>query len=185
MKLYHYIPKDNTIKTDGLQSFAKSKTVNLKSYLWRDENLKTQEDVIEWLEKCFTGRSRGIRFFTEPIKWNEQSVDLLKNFAENNVLISVDVDKLDADGLIESIYVSPPLGDKHPECLEHPELMGKCDEFYEKLASVKDIDFSPVDWSICNDKLGRRFAYVRYYLLVIKDGLIPPEYITTEKQNML
>ena len=53
------------------------------------------------------------------------------------------------------------------------------------LISVKDIDFSPVDWSICNDKLGRRFAYVRYYLLVIKDGLIPPEYITTEKQNML
>ena len=22
-------------------------------------------------------------------------------------------------------------------------------EFYEKLASIKDIDFSPVDWSIC------------------------------------
>lgn len=67
MKLYHYIPKDNTIKTDGLQSFAKSKTVNLKSYLWRDKNLKTQEDVIEWLEKCFTGRSRGIRFLLNPL----------------------------------------------------------------------------------------------------------------------
>ncbi len=185
MKLYHYIPKDNTVMTDGLQSFAKSKTVNLKSYLWRDKNLKTQEDVVDWLEKCFVGRSRGIRFFTEPIKWTEQSVDLLKNFAENNVLTSVDVDRLNTDGLIESVYVSPPLGDKYPKSLEHPELMYKCDEFYEKLNSVKDIDFSPVDWGICNDKAERRFAYVRYYLLVIKDGLIPPEYITIEKQDML
>ena len=88
---------------------------------------------------------------------------------------------MDADGLIESIYVSPQLGDKYPESIEHPELMCKCDEFYEKLDSVKYIDFSPVDWSICNDKAGRRFAYVRYYLLVIKGGVIPPQYITIEK----
>lgn len=178
MKLYHYIPKNNTVMTDGLQSFAKSKSVNLKSYLWRDKELKTQEDVCNWLEKSFVGRSRGIRFFTEPIKWYEQSVDLLKNFAENNVLVSVDIDKLAADNLIESVYVSPPLGDKYPESLEHPETMWKSDEFYEKLASIKDIDFSPVDWSICNDAAGRRFAYVRYYLLVIKGGVIPPKYIT-------
>ena len=117
MKLYHYIPKNNTVMTDGLQSFAKSKSVNLKSYLWRDKELKTQEDVCNWLEKSFVGRSRVIRFFTEPIKWYEQSVDLLKNFAENNVLVSVDIDKLVADNLIESIYVSPPLGDKYPESL--------------------------------------------------------------------
>ena len=102
----------------------------------------------------------------------------MKNFAENNVLVSVDIDKLVADNLIESIYVSPPLGDKYPESLEHPETMWKSDEFYEKLASIKDIDFSPVDWSICNDAAGRRFAYVRYYLLVIKGGVIPPKYIT-------
>ena len=83
-------------------------------------------------------------------------------------MVSVDIDKLVADNLIESIYVSPPLGDKYPESLEHPETMWKSDEFYEKLASIKDIDFSPVDWSICNDAAGRRFAYVRYYLLVLR-----------------
>ena len=103
MKLYHYIPKDNTVMTDGLQSFAKSKSVNLKSYLWRDKELKTQEDVCNWLEKSFVGRSRGIRFFTEPIKWYEQSVDLLKNFAENaknqpsyNILADLAKEKLEA-----------------------------------------------------------------------------------------
>ena len=52
MKLYHYIPKDNTVMTDGLQSFAKSKSVNLKSYLWRDKELKTQEEVRKIL--CWT-----------------------------------------------------------------------------------------------------------------------------------
>lgn len=180
MKLYHYIPKNNTVMTEGLLSFAKSETINLKSYVWRAENLKTKEDVVAWMEKCFKGRSRGIRCFTEPIKWYEHSVDLLKNFAENNVLISIDVDRLNADNLIEAIYVSLPLGEQHPECLEHPEIMSQCDEFYDKVASIDDIDFSPLNWEICNDKIGRRFAFVRYYLLVLKNGIVPPQYITIE-----
>ena len=38
--------------------------------------------------------------------------------------------------------------------------------------------YSPIDWSVCNDKLGRRFAYIRYYLVIVKDGIIPPRYIS-------
>ena len=180
MKLYHYIPKDNTIMDDGLLSFSKSENVNLKSYLWRAEGLENKEDVIAWMEQCFVGRSRGIRFFTEPIKWYKHSVEVLKKFTENYMLISVDVDKLYTDNLIENVYVSPPVGEQYPECIEHPELVYKKDEFYIKLNSIKDIDTSPVDWSICSDTMGRRFAYVRYYLLIMKDGLIPPEYISIE-----
>ena len=120
MKLYHYVPKDNTVKTDGLLSFYKSKNVNLKSYLWRAEGLKTKEDVITWMERCFVGRSRGIRFFIEPIKWYNHSKELLKKFTENNILISVDIDRLYKDNLIESIYVSPPMGKQCPESIETP-----------------------------------------------------------------
>ncbi len=47
MKLYHYAPKDNTIMTEGLLSFSKSKTVDVRSYTWRGEGLKTKK----YLEK--------------------------------------------------------------------------------------------------------------------------------------
>lgn len=181
MKLYHYVPKDSTVMTEGLLSFSKSKKVNLKSYIWRAEGLKTKKDVCKWMEKCFKGRSLGIRFFTEPIKWNDNSVEVLKSFVDEFALISVDISKLNTDGLIESIYFSPAVHKVHPEALTDPNFNMKCDEFYIKLKSIKDIDFSPVDWSICDDKKGRRFAFVPYYLFVIKDGVIPPKYIQLEK----
>ena len=48
----------------------------------------------------------------------------------------------------------------------------------KRLSSINDVDTSPVDWSVCNEKLGLRFSVVPYYLIVIKDGIIPPKYIT-------
>ena len=63
IKLYHYARKENTIMKDGLLSFSKSKVVNVKDYRTRAEGLDKQEDVIRWMESCFEGRSRGIRFF--------------------------------------------------------------------------------------------------------------------------
>ncbi|MBQ8436012.1 MAG: hypothetical protein IJX20_00005, partial [Alphaproteobacteria bacterium] len=54
------------------------------------------------------------------------------------------------------------------------------DERLVKLSSIRDIDTSAVDWSVCDEKLGLRFSVVPYYLLIIKDGIIPPEYITKE-----
>ena len=53
-----------------------------------------------------------------------------------------------------------------------------CDEMWIKLKNgIKDIDYSPIDWSVCDDELGRRFAYVRYYLIVVKGGVIEPKYL--------
>ena len=53
-----------------------------------------------------------------------------------------------------------------------------CDEILQKLSGIEEISLSPIDWSVCNDKLGRRFAYIRYYLVIVKDGIIPPHYIS-------
>ena len=177
MKLYHYAPKDNTIMTEGLLSFSKSKTVDVRSYTWRGEGLKTKKDVCQWMEKCFVGRSRGIRCLTEPMKWYEHSIKALKNFAEEHTLISINVDELSADGLIESVYVSPPIQEIYPQVFTDPDFNGRRDEIYIKLNSVNDIDYSPIDWSICDDEKGWRFAFVRYYLLTIKGGIIPPKYL--------
>lgn len=80
------------------------------------------------------------------------------------------------DGLIEAVYVSPAI---RPDL--DKDLPQDVDERLVKLDSVADIDTSPVDWSVCNEKLGLRFSVVPYYLIVVKDGIIPPQYIT--KQN--
>ena len=54
------------------------------------------------------------------------------------------------------------------------------DEVLEKLSNYTEISQTPVDWTVCDDKMGRRFAFVPYYLLIIKDGVIPPRYIKIE-----
>lgn len=77
------------------------------------------------------------------------------------------------------IYVSPPLCD-HPDYDGNSKFRWGCDGIYHKLDAIEDIDFSPVDWTICDDESGRRIAYVRYYLLIVKDGVIPPKYIREE-----
>ncbi|MBQ8436944.1 MAG: hypothetical protein IJX20_04765 [Alphaproteobacteria bacterium] len=180
MKLYHYAKKENTIMQDGLLSFSKSNFFNINDYNKRITGLKTKDDVVVWMESCFVGRSRGIRFFTEPIKWHDKTIETLKNFVDNRYLYSIDLEKIEKDGLIEAVYVSPPLYE-HPDYSENDfHFRWGRDEIYIKLNSTQDIDFSPVDWTACDDKLGHRFAFVRYYLLIIKDGIIPPKYVNKE-----
>lgn len=55
------------------------------------------------------------------------------------------------------------------------------DEDLIKLKSIHDIGSEPVEWTACDDKFGLRFSVVPYYLIVIKDGIIPPQYLTLEK----
>ena len=173
MKLYHYITKGNTALSKGILSFAKNPEADL-SYYFKRSGSKTHEGIVRWFESCFEGRSRGIRGFSEPIKWTEKSPSL-KKFIENADMFSIDLSALQHDGLLEAVYVSPSVTDM-------PELQEKqnCDEVLQKLPSIHEIDYSPVDWSICDDSLGRRFAFVRYYLIIIKGGIIPPKYIAKE-----
>lgn len=172
MKLYHYVAKGNTVETDGLLSFAKNPQADLHYYFERS-GCKTHQGIVNWLENCFAGRSRGIRCFSEPIKWHEESLSL-KIFTENADLFSFDPEELQKDGLLEAVYCSPSVLGR----TDLPEF--GCDEVLDKLPSLQEIDFSPIDWTICNDKKGWRFAFVRYYLLILKDGCLPPQYLTKE-----
>lgn len=80
---------------------------------------------------------------------------------------------MEKDGIIEAVYVSPSVLDI-PDIEEQQD----CDELWFKLENgIADIDYSPLDWSVCDDELGRRFAYVRYYLIVVKGGVIEPKYL--------
>lgn len=182
MKLYHYITKGNSALTDGILSFAKNPNADLSYYYKRTGGETTHAGIVQWMERCFSGRSRTIRGFSEPIQWTDKSINMFKPFIENADLFSINIDDLQKDGLIEAVYVSPAI---RPDL--DKDLPQDVDERLIKLASINDIDTSPVDWSVCDEKLGLRFSVVRYYLIVIKGGIIPPEYITLEngkqKQN--
>ncbi len=170
MKLYHYVARPNNVLTKGILSIAQNPDADLR-YYYKRSGAKTHQEVVDWMESCFIGRSRGIRVFTEPIQWTQNSQSL-KQFVENAALFEIDVDALQQDGLLEAVYVSPSV-------LDTPELTdnGFCDEVLQKVPNIDVIDLSPIDWSVCNDALGRRFAFVRYYLIVVKNGIISPKYL--------
>ena len=166
MKLYHYISKPNTALEEGILSFANNPNADLRYYFKRSGET-THEGIVKWMENCFEGRSRAIRGFSEPVKWTNDSLSL-KDFIDNADMYSIDLEALDKDGLLEAIYISPSVSDC-PTLKEQWD----CDELLIKLYDYKDISVRPIDWSVCNDELGRRFAYVPYYIIVIKGGVIP------------
>ena len=174
MKLYHYIAKPNTALEEGILSFAKNPNADLHYYYKRSDET-SHNGIVKWMESCFEGRSRAIRGFSEPIQWTEKSVNMFKPFIENADLFSIDLDALNKDGLIEAVYISPAIKPNLDK--DFPQ---DVDERLFKLSSINDIDTSPVDWSVCDEKLGLRFSVVPYYLIVIKDGIIPPKYIKKE-----
>ena len=174
MKLYHYIAKPNTALEEGILSFAKNPNADLRYYFKRS-NETTHDGIVKWMESCFEGRSRAIRGFSEPIQWTEKSINMFKPFIENADLFSIDLEALDKDSLIESVYVSPAM---HPD--KDKDLLQGVDERLIKLNSINDIDTSAMDWTVCDEKLGLRFSVVPYYLIVIKGGIIPPKYIKKE-----
>ncbi|MBR2136579.1 MAG: hypothetical protein IJ852_01290 [Alphaproteobacteria bacterium] len=166
--LYHYVQKGNNVLQKGLLSFAQNPEADL-SYYQQRSGQNTHQEICLWMENCFKGRSRGIRAFTEPIRWSEHNKHCLKDFADQCDLFKINVAKLCQDGLLEAIYVSPSILEKNPA---NPH-----DELLDKLTDISEIDYSPLDWHLCDDKLGRRFAYIRYYLLIIQGGIIPPKYL--------
>lgn len=172
MKLYHYITKGNDALQKGILSFANNPNADLHYYYKRSGGKTTHAEIVKWMESCFVGRSRAVRAFSEPIQWTDKSEKMFKTFTENADLFAIDVVALENDGLLEAIYLSPAL---RPDL--DKKLLQDVDEVLVKLNSLDDIDLSPVDWSVCDESLGLRFAVVPYYLLVIKGGVVPPKYI--------
>ena len=103
---------------------------------------------------------------TEPIQWQGND-EMLRVIAENNVLFSYDLDELLKDGIVEAVY-----------CKDGSDA-GGANENFAKI-SGDEIDFSPLPWHKCSREKGLLYAVIRHYLLVLKEGYIPAEYITQE-----
>ena len=164
MKLYHYAPKENTILCKGLLSISRS-VGNLKAYAERAGS-DNRKDILNWLESTFPGRSRAISVLTEPIRWQNND-PVLKQIADNSVLFSFDLDALAKDQLVESVWVKS-------ESKAH----GKDEKFTQ--ININKIDTSPLPWEKVNASKGLIYGVIRHYLIVLKEGKIPPKYIRKE-----
>ena len=49
-----------------------------------------------------------------------------------------------------------------------------------KKIGLGGIDYSPLTWEKCDSSKDLLFAVVRHYMLVLKDGVIPPRYLQKE-----
>lgn len=163
-KLYTYVPLDNTVLTEGLLSPAKCHN-ELRHYQHR-AGCEDKAGVLAWLDKTFEGRSRSISCLTEPIQWRGND-EMLKAIVERTVLFSYDLDKLLKDGIVEAIY-----------CKDGSDA-GGANENFAKI-SDDEIDFSALPWHKCSREKGLLYAVIRHYLLVLKEGYIPPVYLTRE-----
>lgn len=164
MKLYHYAPQKNTVKEKGLLSISKGPR-DLKAYAHRAGS-ENKDDITAWLDKTFAGRSRAISCLTEPIKWQGNDA-VLKAIVDRSALFSFELDDLVKAGLIESIW-----------CKNGSDAGG----YNEKLFEVKpeEIDSSPLTWEKVDAVKDLLYAVIRHYLIVLKDGYIPPQFLKEE-----
>lgn len=168
MRLYHYAPLRNTCLTEGILSISKNPS-NLKSYVTRVGS-EDKEDILCFLEKTFEGRCRSISCLTEPIVWQNNDA-VLKKIVEHSELFSFELDELLKDNLIEAIW-----------CKKGCWANGINEQFVK--ITKDDIDTSPRPWEICDSSKGLLFGVICHYLIVLKDGFIPPQYLTLEEREI-
>lgn len=165
MKLYHYAPKKNSVKTEGLLSISKISR-NLKPYIHRAGSDK-KEDIIKWLDSTFAGRSRAISCLTETIKSKGNDITL-KKIIDATECYSFELDNLIKDGLVESIW-----------CKNGSDPNGCNENIYQ--IQPHEIDFSPLSWEKVDVKNNLLYAVIRHYFIVLKEGYIPPQYLKKER----
>lgn len=165
MRLYHYAPKENTVLEQGLLSISKAPR-DLRAYA-RRAGSENRAEIMAWLDKTFAGRSRAISCLTEPIKWQGNDA-VLQAIVERSVLFSFELNDLIKAGLVEAIW-----------CKNGSDAGGYNERFYQ--VQPQEIDTSPLTWEKVDAAKDLLFAVVRHYLIVLKDGVIPPQYLRKEE----
>ena len=171
MKLYHYAPKENTVFKNGLLSVSKlDESDLLKKYTHvHRANSQNRDDIMAWLENTFKGRSRSVSCLTEPIQWQGNDIVLTK-IVNHSILLSFNLEELIKDGLVESVW-----------CKNGSDPEGCNERLYQ--VKPEEIDFSPLPWENVDASKELLYAVIRHYLIVLKEGYIPSQYITLEKDN--
>ena len=182
MKVYLYTYAYEKIKQEGYKSLSMfdKNSEHTKKCLWTHKSKAKSEnpdDIIAYLEQTFEGRLRSICVITNIAPKEEYKHPYLNYLVHSADVISFDLEKLIADGIIEAMYCKD---------LRETILVDSTLENIYKINDINDIDLTPHDWHLCGgDKYIKYspWATIKHYFLVLTNGYIPPEYITLEVDN--
>lgn len=154
MKLYTYLPKQNTADIQGILSTQRAPH-GWQKYMARSGQ-STKQGVIKYLASLAPDRPKAISAFRTPIPVDVKQ-QALKQFIANKQLYSIDYNKLKALQLITSITT---VAGKQPHQVKQPMKR-------------------TYDWN--KFKRGKfLFSNVPHYLIATKEGVIPPSVIKKE-----
>lgn len=150
--LYSYLLKANDVLTNGLKAPVLLEASLLSHYAARAGSAE-KEKIIAYLETVFSGRSRAISCLTEQVPdLNSRKLQGFKALRECFVFSQEIIRNTE---IVEAVW-----------CAENGTFR-----------QVDALDFSPLPWETINDEDDVFFARIRHYMLVLKQGYLPPEYI--------
>ncbi|MBR1778725.1 MAG: hypothetical protein IJ752_09130 [Alphaproteobacteria bacterium] len=150
--LYSYILKPNDVLINGLKAPVLLDERAQSHYAVRAGSSKKAE-IIAYLETVFPGRSRAVSCLTERISDSDsRKLQGFKNLRDCYVFSS---DIMQNPEIVEAVWRVENGSFKQAE----------------------EIDFSPLVWENIRDDDDVFFAKIRHYMLILKQGYIPPEYI--------
>ena len=172
MRLYCFTFYWEKIQKEGYLSLAANKDPKQASVYARKAGSDNLEDIKVYLEKQFEGRTRSICCLTEMPKIEKYEHPYLDHIVHNASIISFELDDLIKDGLVEAIYCK--------DCHKMAKIDPTKENIY-RLNSSDEIDTSPLPWHDAKGEYGSPYNMLRHYFIVLKDGAIPPKYITKER----
>ena len=182
MKVYLYTYAYDAIKQEGYKSLAMfdKNSEHCKNALWTHKHSAKSEnidDILAYLEKTFDGRLRSLCDVTEIAPLEDYAHPYLNYLVHHADVISFELNQLINDGLVEAIYCKD---------LRQTALSDATYENIYKIENMNKLDLEPCDWHLCEKaeyKGLSPWATIKHYMLVLKKGYIPPEYITLEVDN--
>lgn len=179
MKVYLYTYAYEKIKTEGYKSLAlfdKDSEHRKNALLVHRHSAKSDntDDILAYLEQTFEGRLRSICVVTETAPVQDYAHPYLDYLVHNADVISFDLNRLIDDGIVQAIYCKD---------LRQTALSDAGYENIYKIENIDEIGLEPCDWHLCEKaeyKGLSPWATIKHYMLVLKNGYIPPEYITLE-----
>lgn len=179
MKVYLYTYAYEKIKVEGYKSLAmfdKNSEHYKNALLTHRHSAKSDnlEDILAYLESTFNGRLRSICVVTEMAPIEEYAHPYLNYLVHNADVISFDLNQLINDEVVEAIYCKD---------LRQTALSDASYENIYKIDDINEIGLERCDWHLCEKEEYSAlspWATIKHYMLVLKKGYIPAEYITLE-----
>lgn len=154
MFLYTYVRKPHTVLTEGIKTPLTADESRLFHYAARAESEK-KKDILLYLESVFIGRSRAVSCLTEQAP--ETDNPKIRGWAESCDCFAFDPAVLEQSSLIETFW--------------------RLDGNLPVQISREQIDSSSLPWESVDPYDNVFFKRIPHYMLVLKDGVLPPEFL--------